>query len=402
MSSENYTVLYLSRGGDISGAQRQLLYLLGGLDRTRFTPVVLCTEGGQFPRALQEMGVRCILRKLAGWRRVRHLFARGGDVAYVSRLVKDEGVSLVHSSEVRLSEYMLRSAESACVPCILHIRAPIDRRTANHYRCSRATALVPISKRVEVRLSAIAGMPREKIVLIHDAVDPDLFRPKEEALHQRVLRTPHAVGDKVLVGIVGRVEKAKEQLGFVQIAREVLDRTNKAVFFIIGEMRDRSYCRQIIRYVERHGLSNRVHFTGRREDIGDVLADLDILVSLSGGSVRYEAMMCGITVVCAWSRRPEESYHIRHKETGFLVTARKVEPVAHVLLEAIEHDDLRQRIGRNARQWAQQHLSHSMLVESTQDLYDRLLAKRAAPAALVAQRRCDGVRDKIRTEEAVS
>jgi glycosyltransferase involved in cell wall biosynthesis len=239
---------------------------------------------------------------------------------------------------------------------------------------------------VEIRLSAIAGIPREKIVLIHDAVDPGLFKPKEEALHHAVLRTPYGVRDKVLVGIVGRVERQKEQLGFVRIAREVLNRTNKAVFFVIGEMKERSYCRQITKYLEYNGLSNHVHFTGRREDIGDVLADLDILVSLSGGSIRYEAMMCGITVVCAWSRRPEESYHVRHKETGFLVTAREVEPVTHVLLEAIERDDLRQRIGHNARLWAQQHLSHSVLVESTQALYDRLLAKRAAPTALVAQR----------------
>ena len=375
MSSENHKVLYLSRGGDVSGAQRQLLYLLKGLDRTRFTPIVLCTEEGQFPVELQEIGIPCIIRKLVGWRKVKHVFARYGDVAYVSRIVRDEGVSLVHSSDIWLSEYMLRGARRAGIPCILHVRAPIDERTARKYRCSMATALVAISKRVEVRLSAIVGIPRERIVLIHDAVDPDLFRLREEALHQNVLRTPYGVGDKVLVGIAGRVERQKEQVGFAQIAREIVNRTDKAVFFIVGEMKDQSYCRRITDYLRDNGLLNHVHFIGRREDMGDVLADLDILVSLSGGSIRYEAMMCGVAVVCAWSRRPEESDHIRHMETGFLVTTREVEPVAQVLLEAIENDGLRRRIGHNARIWAQQNLSHSVLVERTQDLYDRLLAK---------------------------
>lgn len=382
MLDENHKVLYLSRGGDVSGAQRQLYYLLRGLDRSRFTPVVVCTEDGPFLDELREIGVACHLRRLAGWRKGKHILARYRDVTYLRDVVRDERVSLVHCSDIWLSEYMLRCSRPANLPCILHVRAPVSRRMVRAYRFSRATALVAISKRVEVRLAAIPGIAREKIVSIHDAVDPDLFRPRQEVLCRNVLRTQYATGHKVLVGIIGRVEKEKEQLGFVRIVGRVLNRTNNAAFFIIGEMKDRSYCRRIMRYLERNGLQDRVHFAGRRDDIGDVLADLDILVSLSGGSVRYEGMMAQLAVVCAWSRTAEESYHIRHKETGCLVPVRKQEPVAQVLLELIEDGDLRKRIGRNARRWAQEHLGHSALVESTQDLYERLLAKAAVSASL--------------------
>lgn len=373
MSGKNHRILYLSKGGHISGAQRQLLYLIGGLDRTRFTPLVLCTQAGRFARELQDLDVPCIVRKLAGWRRVKQFFTRYADAAYVSRLVRDEGISLVHSSDVWLSEYLLRSAASAGIPSVLHIRAPIDRRTARRYRCSAASAVVAISRRVEMRLTRIAGIPRDKIVLIHDAVDQDLFKPRVPDSGASILRKQYDVGDAVLVGIVGRVEPCKEQLSFARIARDVLRRTDKAAFFIIGEAKDPFYYSRIARYIRNHGLVGRVHFTGRREDIADVLAGLDVLVSLSGGSVRYEAMMCGITVVCAWSRSAEESHHIRQNETGFLVTPRDREPVVRVLLEVIEHEELRSRIGHNARVWAQEHLSHSMLVQETQDLYERLL-----------------------------
>jgi hypothetical protein len=47
-------------------------------------------------------------------------------------------------------------------------------------------------------------------------------------------------------------------------------------------------------------------------------------------------------------------------------------------VHAIEHDDVRQRIGRSAQVWAQQNLSHAVLVEDTQRLYDRLLAPSGA------------------------
>ncbi|HLB73007.1 MAG TPA: glycosyltransferase family 4 protein [Sedimentisphaerales bacterium] len=377
MSRENHKILYLTKGGDVSGAQRQLLYLLKGLDKKRFTPVVLCTSDGRFVKELEDAGIRCFVRRLAGWRKVKHLFSRYRDAAYVCRLVKSEGVSLVHASDIWLSEYMLRSAQGANIPSVLHIRAPVDRRTFKKHRCAMATVLVPISKRVEMRLYQTANASKDKIVLIHDAVDANLFKPRDCHSDGGVFRKQYAAGDTVLVGIVGRVEKGKEQLGFAGIAGDIVSKTKtkKAAFFIIGDIKDHSYYSQIAKYIKDNDLLDHIHFTGRRNDMPDVLAGLDVLVSLSGGSVRYEAMMCGITVVCAWSRRTEESYHIRHGETGFLVTRKELKPVTEVLLKVIEDADLRRRIGANARKWAQDNLNHSLLVESTQRLYERLLQR---------------------------
>jgi glycosyltransferase involved in cell wall biosynthesis len=375
MSSKKHRILYLSRGGPVYGAQRQLLYLLKGLNRDRFSPLVLCTEEGPFLKEIEDLHVPCMFWECAGWRKLKHVLSRYRDAADLCRFVRNEGISIVHSSDFQLSEYVLRSARSAGIPSVLHIRAPIDKRTADKYRCALATVVVAISRRVELRLAQIAGIPKDKIVLIHDAVDQELFQPRNGQPEGSVLRRQYDTGDTVLVGIIGRVEKAKEQLGFVQIAGETLKKTRKATFFVIGEIRDPSYHAQIMREVQQNGLAGRVHFTGYRKDLPQVLAGLDVLVSLSGGSVRYEAMMCGVPVICAWSRRPEESHCIQHNETGFLVPDRRIDSVSEVLLDLIADGDLRQRVGRNARAWAQVHLSHSALVGNTQSLYERLLSE---------------------------
>ncbi len=375
MSSQKRKILYLCRGGNIAGAQRQLLYLLRGFDRNRFTPLVLCTEGGPFLAELENMHVSCRLWKCAHWRKFKSLFLRYRDAARLARLVAEQGVSLIHCSDFQFGQYMFRSARSANIPSVMHIRAPVDRRTAWKYRCAEATAVVAISRRVEMRLVQQAGVPQDKITLIHDAVDPDLFKPRNPGSDGGVLRRQYNTGDAVLVGIAGRVEPAKEQLGFVQIAREVLKETDKAMFFIIGEIKDPSYHSRLVRQIRNSGLGERIRFTGRREDMPKVLAGLDVFVSLSGGSVRYEAMMCGVPVICGWSRRPEESYCIRHGETGFLVPDRSVESVREVLLEVIADSRLRERVGRSAEAWARKHLTHAALVEGTQDLYERLLGK---------------------------
>lgn len=375
VSSPNHKILYLSRGGHVSGAQRQLLYLLEGLDRDRFTPLVLCDGGGPFLDRLKDMRIACEQWDCARWRKLKCLFSRYRDAAELTRRVKAEGVSLVHCSDFQFSEYMLRSARGAGVPSVLHVRAPVDRGTARKYRCAEATAIVAISHRVELRLAQQARISQDKIVLIHDAVDPDQFKPRAPGDNGGILRQQYDTGDTLLVGIVGRVEPAKEQLNFVRIAKEVLEETPRATFFIVGEIKDPSYHSEVAEYIRRNGLSERVHFTGRREDIAQIMAGLDVLVSLSGGSVLYEAMMCGVPVLNAWSRRPEESFCVRHLETGFLVSERSIEPVRKTLLEIIADASLRQRIGHNGYVWARQHLAHTTLVENTQNLYERVLAE---------------------------
>lgn len=373
MSGKKHTILYLTRGGPLYGAQRQLFYLLRGLDRDRFTPLVLCAEEGPFLQELARLQVDCRLWRRVDWRKLKHIFSRYREATRLSRLVRDAGVSLVHSSDFQFSNYMLRSARGAGIPSVLHVRAPIDRRTARKYHCADATAIVAISRRVERRLAQQAGLPREKIVLIHDAVDETLFQPRDLGGNAGILRRQYDVGDAVLVGLVGRVEEAKEQLGFVQIAGEVTKTTDKVAFFIVGQIRDRSYHARIMHQIEASGLAGSVFFTGHREDMPQVLASLDVLVSLSGGSVRYEAMMCGVPVVCAWSRRPEESDCIRHNDTGFLVPERDIGAVSRVLLDVVADEPLRRRVGRNARAWAQAHLTDAALVANTQELYECLL-----------------------------
>lgn len=372
-SRTNHRVLFLSRGGDISGEQRQLLYLLRSLDRSQYTPIVLSTRGGQFRTELQTLGIQHHVHTLAGWRKLKNVVRRYRDAAYVKTLVKDERISLVHCSDVWLSEYALTGAKHAGVPCILHVRAPLTREQARKRCCHQATCLVTISKRVQMRLIQTQCLPEDRIVLIHDAVDVEMFKPLDPASDRNVLHDQYGTHGKVLIGLVGRVEEAKDQLSFVQIARDVLARTKQVAFFIIGEIKDRPYYDKMTGYIQNHDLSDHVHFTGRREDIAQVLAGLDILVSLTGGSVRYEAMMCGVTVLCAWSRQPEESYHVRHNETGLLVTEKSVESVSRTLTDAVTDTALRKRIAANAAVWAREHLSQTLLVKGTQALYEQLL-----------------------------
>ncbi len=374
-SPKGAAVLYFSRGGEISGEQRQLLYLLEGLERNRYRPRVLCTREGPFQEELRKLDIPCQVHPFVGWRKVKHLLRRYLDAAYIRAFVRDNHIALVHCSDVWLSSYALQAVRNTTIPSILHVRAPLTIRQIRKFQCHKATRVITISTRVQKRLIQTQCIPESRIVLIHDAVDADVFKPLGPTGFN-VLRQQYAVQDKILVGLIGRIEPQKEQFGFIKIARQVLSKTKKVAFFLIGQIKDKSYAGRIERYAKEHGLSNYIHFTDRRDDIAEVLGSLDVLVSLTGGSVRYEAMMCGVPVICAWSRKAEESYNIRHNETGLLISERSTRAVSEALLSLLENENLRRRIGINARHWAYTHLTHRQLVHETQVLYDQLLGNR--------------------------
>jgi glycosyltransferase involved in cell wall biosynthesis len=105
----------------------------------------------------------------------------------------------------------------------------------------------------------------------------------------------------------------------------------------------------------------------------DVLRSLDILVSLSGGSIMFEAMSCGKPVVLAGFSRELASVHIQDGRTGLLVESAECAALTQALIRLMDEPELRKEIGREARKWVEDNLSHVNMAARTQRVYDELL-----------------------------
>jgi glycosyltransferase involved in cell wall biosynthesis len=321
-------ILYLSRGGFIDGSQRQLSYVVTH-SSSYYKPILVCN------------------------------FARQFDIA------------LVHSSDIWLSGYLLWVAKRLKVPSVLHVRAPISTGEIRKHRCGKATAVIAISRRITRNLLA-AGIEPEKVIQIDDGVDLRLFGP--EGSEENVLRRDFSPAGEVLIGLVGRTEPAKRQREFLCAAEQVVrDKSRSVTFFVIGSVRSDSYFKELQRFVAEGELNGRTLFTGRREDMPEVLRSLDILVSLSGGSIMFEAMSCGKPVVLAGFSRELASVHIQDGRTGLLVESAECAALTQALIRLMDEPELRKEIGREARKWVEDKLSHVDMAARTQRVYDELL-----------------------------
>lgn len=360
-------VLYLAVSGErVGGAEIQLEYL--AKDLARYEPIVLTPAGGELTRALLRDGVCAPVLAYPHWRR-RTWWARRRARARLIAFARASDVALVHG-DFNLGPYVVAVAEALAVPSVLHVRRPVQRGWVRRYALPRASALIAIGGRYRDQLIA-GGIAAERIAIVPDATDVARFTPDPS----KILRREHpAMAPRVLFGMVGRIEPFKRQLEFLRAGARVIAARRAAACFVIGRAnRDwPRYARRVRAFPAAHGMENDVVFTGQRADIERVIASLDVLVTLSGGSVMLDAMACGVPVVTA-SAHPDRLELVRDGEAGLVVPAGDPDALVRALVRLCDDAPLRRSLGSQGRRRATAMFGRDQLARATERVYDSLL-----------------------------
>jgi glycosyltransferase involved in cell wall biosynthesis len=348
-----------------------LLYLVANLDRRVYEPVVVCNKGGELAEELKRLNVEVAVRRLHPWRKFLTMLLRNIEAGRLLKFARHKNVSLIHCCDLWLGGYMRYIAQRLNVPSILHVRIPLTQRDVRKFNCAAADRVVAISKRITDNLLT-AGIAAEKVVRIDDSVDVGRFSTEENT--ENLLRSKFSLDGELLIGIVGRIDAFKRQLDFLAAAKEVLSRSHYHVkFFLIGEVHCPEYYRKIQKFIRENNMQDRVLCTGRLNDMTDVISSLDILVSLSGGTVMFEAMAAGKAVISAGFTPRKYSYHVQDGLTGLLIESQAPADLAGAIIKLIDTPWLRQQLGQQARHWAVKELTHEIMVQKTRQLYVSLL-----------------------------
>ena len=321
---------------------------------------------------LRRTGVEVHIVSVRAWRSLPAALLRYVDALRIARLAGRRRVELVHASDLWKSGYMHFAARRLGVPSVLHIRGPVSGRDVVKHGVARSSAVITIARRYHQDLLA-EGIPSDRLHLIDDAVDVEQFRP--DAAAREAVRKRLGLADRLCVGIIGRIDPFKRVIEFLEmIAPLARDERGGAAYLVIGQPGRERYQRAVLEAARRLGLTERVVFTGRWDDVAAIIAALDIVVTMSGGSVMFEAMACAKPVLSVRAdARP--SVHTRHDETAWCVTTSHPAPATAALARLMDEPDLRERLGRAARAWVEQHLTCATMVARTQAVYESLLGR---------------------------
>ena len=148
---------------------------------------------------------------------------------------------------------------------------------------------------------------------------------------------------------------------------QLRERCPELVLVLVGDGDER----QLQDYAQRLEVADRVYFLGAREDVDDLLngADIGILCSESEGfsNAIVEYMLKGLPVVCSDTGGNPEA--ITHGKTGFLYPVGDVDQLASAIESLVRSDELRSRLGNQAKFEAETRFSISAMVQNHELLY---------------------------------
>ena len=363
-------ILYLS-GSIFGGGERQLLYLVSNLDRSRYQPIVVCPNDGAFPDQLRAAGIDTVIHSLPAWRKWKHLLYRYAAASRLAQLAAEREIQLIHASDSWHNPYSIHVARQCGIPTVSHARAPIRPDQVRKYSFHDMSTIISISEQFTPPFLE-AGIPSDKINVIVNCVD--LFAFELAGVKQNTLRQEFSLRRSV-IGMVGRIEPFKRQKEFVKIASHVVQECQDVSFLIIGGAQPNpehlAYEQELHRLISELNLTKYITCMGHREDMPAVMQGLDLLVTVSAGSVIPEAMAAGKPVIGTPVGSTADM--IDDGRTGWVIPLFPIEDIAAKIVHLIQNPSICKQMGRAGRAHAERHFSIAKHVEQVQAVYDRFI-----------------------------
>jgi phosphatidyl-myo-inositol dimannoside synthase len=240
---------------------------------------------------------------------------------------------------------------------------PLHRRAA----LRSAQGVVAVSRHTAARLAEAQGVNRQKIVVLHNALDPGILVQGNRA---QSLSTFHSSSKIILT--VGRLDASEPGKGVDTVIRalpRVLTSVPNVYYLVVGKG-DQSLDLQ--RLATCMGVSDRVHFAGGVSE-ADLMAyydQADVFVMPSKqegfGIAFLEAMAFGKPVVAG--SHGGTSDVVEDGVTGFLVEHSDVLSIADRLVDLLSDEALRIQMGEAGRRRLQERFTFERYAIQLADL----------------------------------
>jgi glycosyltransferase involved in cell wall biosynthesis len=399
-------VLYVHHRSELGGAPASLSYLIRELDEEQFEPHIYCPPG---PAAelFREAGARVHTGPVSGFTHIwastyrgrrwllfaRELALLGPHVLRFRRTLRRNQFELVHFNDSPLIPAAWL-AQREHLPVVWHLRSALpdggrDRRSAFVRAAIRRLATTSIAITHDV--ASVFGVGS---TVVPNSVDLDRFRPGDSRAAKRALGLDP---DLPVVSYFGFIYPSKGFREFIEAAASLHDRGLDARYLIVGgAVRGEEFFRTLVgrslqvadltrnyeaeakQLVDDLGLTELVRFVPFTQDTANLYQASDVVVAPSQGPELgrpvIEAAASGVPVVASGSRTGGGV--VVPGDTGILVDNFGVETLAEAVAELLADSTNRERLGRAAREHAEENFDPRKNARRIESIYRRIAPQR--------------------------
>ncbi|NOX60882.1 MAG: glycosyltransferase family 4 protein [Chloroflexi bacterium] len=372
-----------------AGGAKNTLFTCAGLDKNRYEVDLVVGRSADRWRA-EGAGVNWV--QIDSMVRAIHPLQDARSANALLRLIRERRYHIVHTHLAKAGMLGRWAARRAGTPIIIHTVhgatfSPAQSRLSNalYLMLERRAAKwtdVMISVGDDLRrryLAAGVGRP-EQYVIIHSGMDLSAFLQagREKAARGRLIRAELGLSEQDFVaGYVAALEWRKGHHHIVEAARRLRPRYPQLHFLFVGEGFDRP---RIEALVNEAGLGDRIHFTGYRTDVADVMAAFDVKLFASNREglpqVLVQAAAVGLPViafeaegVCELVHDGVNGYHLAYGDVNGMV-----ERLEHFIL----HPEQAAAMGARGPALVDDRWQIATMQRKTIELYETLLQHKFA------------------------
>jgi len=394
-NNDRIKIAILDHSPDLGGAEVAILTLLKKMDRSRFEVTVILPSPGPFSEALQDIDVPIsIIRLPMGLIHLkRGRVFRSFLLLFVSIFylhffllklciyLKRRNFQLILTNTIKAHLYGSIAARLCSIPLVWRFHdilfspdfSPLLVRFIVFFGNLFPRKILAVSRATQDSLVK-NGVKERRTEVIFNAIDEDLFEISES--FKDIREEYHLDPTVKLVGCIGRIIPQKGQMVLLRAIPGVLERYRDTFFLIVGDafLREEAYKNELLEFIDKNGIEDRIRFTGFRKDIRRVINSLDVMVFPSitpeaFGLSTLEAMSLAKPVIASDVGGIREM--IEDRESGLLVEPNRPEQITEAILCLFNCPEVSGRIGQKAKEVAQEKFPlKNYVLQMEQACYD--------------------------------
>jgi glycosyltransferase involved in cell wall biosynthesis len=373
-----YKILHIIGGGEIGGAEQHVLTLLNEIDRTRFTPHLICLTHGPFAALAGETNIPTRTLPM-------HFPLDLSPLPGIMRWARQKGINLVHTHGSRANLLGRLGARWLGVPSLTTVHSSLAHDYLSPWSARMALGLdrltLPLTSGIitvsEYLAKEVALRGGRNLETIYNGQAPISFDDPSSSRHKFRLQWGIPT-DALVLGTIGRLHPTKGQTYLIKAASQLRFKFPNLHLLLIGD----GPLRQDLELELKQSTIPHT-LTGYLPQAYEALPAMDLFVlpSISEGMglVLLEAMQAGVPIVAsAVGGIPEV---VRAGKDGLLVPPGDVAVFSDACSKIIENPDLAKFLVLSGlSRWPK--FSIERMIRETEQVYTRILDQSTPPAGL--------------------
>lgn len=359
----------ITRADAIGGAQVHVKDLAIALQSDRHKVLILTGESGIYNDDLRQAGIESVSCEYL--QKQINPIADGKSFRYILNVIDLFKPDLIaaHSSKTGILGRL--ASQITKVPCVFTAHGwsfttgiPEPNRTIFRWleklTASLADKIICVSEH-DRQIGLKAGMNSQQLLTVHNGM-------KDVATQ---LRANPAQSDPVKIAMVARFDRQKDHATLIEAFKDL-----NAELILVGDGPNLVKTKQ---KVEQLGISHKVSFLGFRQDIAEILAQVQVYALISNWEglpcTIIEAMRAGLPVIASDVGGVKEI--VLEGQTGYLVSRGNIQGLRQKINYFIDHEAARISMGIMGREKYESQLTFKHMYDKTLTAYHEVIGQKS-------------------------